>query len=166
MSWLDKEKKKADEAQAKKDKEAAEHKAMWERFHKEECQRASREYKEKFADLEGKMCWQKIDANNRKKLGKFHAELKNSEITFFAGETKMGYIRFFTTESSEYDNDGCSWPSGEYHDDSVMYFYLPYTTANGEEIKVQTPKYGPSYSRDTKFYPEYLAEYLLNFISP
>lgn len=166
MSWLDQQKAKADKDKAEREAKEAQDRAWSDRRHQASIARAAREHKEKFADLEGKVCWQEIDGH-KKKLGKFRSEVKDTQIVFFAGEIKLGEIRYWQRENERYDNDGCSEGTGEYYETSDMILYLPYTKKDGTKVVAQTPKYSSvSYSYQGCCYEDYLGEYLLNFIKP
>lgn len=164
MSWLAEQKKQIDAEKAEREKKEAENRAACEGRHKDSQARTQREHKNKFAGLEGKMCWQEVDGQ-KKKLGKFHSFFDDTTIAFFAGDTKLGEINYWLREEEEYDGDGCSWGSGRYYETSSMWLYLSYTKKDGRKVEAQAGKYGgPAVSYNGCAYDDYLGEYLLNFV--
>lgn len=164
MSWLAEQKAKVELEKSEKHKKDAAEQAAYESRKQSSIERAKQEYKNKFADLEGKTCWQEVD-NKKKKLGKFRAEIKEHCITLFAGDVKMASIDYWFRESVQYDSDGGSYGTGDYYETSYMWLYLPYTKKDGTKVEVKSPKYGgASTSYHGEIYGDYLGEYLLNFI--
>lgn len=137
---------------------------MRELRHQQSQARTRQEHQHKFADLEGKMCWQDVDGE-QKKLGNFHSEIQDTTILFSAGNVELGRIHYYQSEKNEYDSDGCAWGNGEFYETSSMCLYLPYTKKDGSKVKQQAGSYGcPAFSYNGVGYDDDLGEYLLNFI--
>ena len=162
MSWLQEQKAKADKEQADREAEKDAKKAAEDHRDQRSRDRAKRERETKFADLEGRMCWQELDGK-RRKLGAFHSEVKNATIIFFAGEVKLGEIQYWLRESERYDNDGCSYGTGDYYETSNMWLYLSYIKKDGTKAE---PRVGGECAYYGHASDDYLGEYLLNFVKP
>lgn len=162
MSWLAEQKAKADSEKAERDKREAAERAACESRHQSSIARTKREYQSKFADLEGKICWQEV-GDQKKKLGKFHAKIKESTITFYAGDTKLGSVHYWLREEEKYDGDGCSWGTGSYYETSDMWLFLPYTKKDGTKVEAQAGWFG---GEATSYQGAAYDDYLLNFVKP
>ncbi len=159
MSWLEKQKAEVEKEKAEKAADALASQKQWESRNRYLQDLAKREQKTKFGDIEGKMCY--LDYNE---IGAFRSVVEDRIITFFAGDTKLGEIRFWMSESTDYDSDGCGWGSGKFYDSNSMTFYLPYTNRDGIKIETRVLSDKTKVSYEGSMLDKHLADYLLSLL--
>lgn len=156
MSWLKEQKATIDkDNKAARERQKAETNrvTMW---NNSKVARAGRWARILETDLAGKHC--RVLPGEAHTPGPFHVKHEAACTYLYAGDTKLLEIRCTWREGIEYSGDSAG-PSGEYYDDDMMTFYVPYQKYGKlqKRNKEGHTHHGPLYERE-------LAAFLLQLV--